>query len=380
MDFYCYVLLDPRKPGEYQYKSKFGSCSFSYEPFYVGKGKGSRCYNHVEIAIKYPESKSIKARKIRNIIKAGLSVEIVKTKKLYKEDKAFDIERDLISTIGRLNLNSGPLCNLTDGGEGSNGYVFTDEDRLKVSKGLEKFWNGMDPNKYDTRRSILSASIKLWWDSLPETQRSHRVLSNKKKYLAWWESLSCIEKRLHTKPAREWWSNLSPDEYDRFTAKLSHAGYTRHQAESLTDLEKRINNWRRSMSGRTAKQRAETKRRKLAAMTPAKEALRIDRIRQEYSNRSPASKLRHATKSQDALRRGMAKKIPEEMRLIIAKRHAWKSATFRIVSPDGAVFKGIGIKPFCETHNLDRRLINLVCNGKLAHYENWTGSYINLNI
>ena len=40
--FYVYALLDPRKPGRYEYKD----ICFLYEPFYIGKGKENRCYDH----------------------------------------------------------------------------------------------------------------------------------------------------------------------------------------------------------------------------------------------------------------------------------------------------------------------------------------------
>ena len=40
--FYVYALLDPRKPGAYEYED----ICFLYEPFYIGKGSKNRCYDH----------------------------------------------------------------------------------------------------------------------------------------------------------------------------------------------------------------------------------------------------------------------------------------------------------------------------------------------
>ena len=42
--FYVYALLDPRKPGRYEYKD----ICFLYEPFYIGKGCGDRAKIHFE--------------------------------------------------------------------------------------------------------------------------------------------------------------------------------------------------------------------------------------------------------------------------------------------------------------------------------------------
>jgi len=44
------------------------------------------------------------------------------------EDEAFELEKFLISFIGR-EIHGGPLVNLTDGGEGSSGLVHTEENR-----------------------------------------------------------------------------------------------------------------------------------------------------------------------------------------------------------------------------------------------------------
>ncbi len=37
-NFYVYIYLDPRKPGNFVY----GDFLFKFEPFYDGKGKGDR--------------------------------------------------------------------------------------------------------------------------------------------------------------------------------------------------------------------------------------------------------------------------------------------------------------------------------------------------
>jgi len=133
--FYVYVLLDPRKPGEY----KYGEYEFDHEPFYVGKGKGNRLNEHVWEAEKYlhEEKTTIlieckNPHKVNKIIKIYTSTskwpESVLIVENMSEEDAFQLEINLILEIGRFGLKAGPLTNLTGGGEGTSGYIFTDEE------------------------------------------------------------------------------------------------------------------------------------------------------------------------------------------------------------------------------------------------------------
>lgn len=49
-------------------------------------------------------------------------------------DEACEKEKEFIAMYGRINLNTGILSNLTDGGDGSFGLKFTTESREKLSK------------------------------------------------------------------------------------------------------------------------------------------------------------------------------------------------------------------------------------------------------
>jgi len=51
-------------------------------------------------------------------------------------DEACQMERDLIKQYGRINLNTGILANLTDGGDGAVGLIRTEEHIRKISESL----------------------------------------------------------------------------------------------------------------------------------------------------------------------------------------------------------------------------------------------------
>lgn len=124
-NFYIYIYLDPRKPGNY----KYNDLAFNFEPIYLGKGKGNRDMYHY----KYYCDNEILQRKLKKIRDLDLEPIIMRIVEQLPEAEALSKEVELIKSIGRLNLLEGTLCNLTDGGEGCAGLVQTAEHRQKNS-------------------------------------------------------------------------------------------------------------------------------------------------------------------------------------------------------------------------------------------------------
>jgi hypothetical protein len=137
LNHYIYVYCDPRKPGRYQY----GDLEFSYEPFYVGKGKGDRwkpCmhttidngHNNIQLVNK------IKKIGIRDVITLKPITNIL-------EKDALNQEKIYIKSIGRKDLKNGPLLNMTDGGDGPVGYRHSEETKriMKLKKIGNIPWN-----------------------------------------------------------------------------------------------------------------------------------------------------------------------------------------------------------------------------------------------
>lgn len=129
--FYCYVLMDPRKPGPFAYAGRV----YPYEPFYIGKGTGYRLHAHFTEAKRYRATGYIKddvefakVSKILEIMDSGVDEKTFKALCAVKlienlnEFEAFENETRLITDIGRIARRMGPLVNENDGTQFTGGF------------------------------------------------------------------------------------------------------------------------------------------------------------------------------------------------------------------------------------------------------------------
>lgn len=131
-EYYVYIYLDPRKSGNFCYD---GIC-FNYEPFYVGKGKKTRLNRHLNTN---NNSNKFKNNKINKIFSLGLEPIILKYMENLSEDIALSLEIELIKKIGRLKRITGPLTNVTKGGQRYSGYRHKKEYKEKLYKPVVKY-------------------------------------------------------------------------------------------------------------------------------------------------------------------------------------------------------------------------------------------------
>jgi len=169
---YVYVYLDPRRPSQWNVLNKF---TFDYEPFYVGKGKGSRMLVHLR-----DTSATRKVNKIKAIKQLNLEPIIVKVIEHLSDDESKAIEKSMIADLGTIeivhNVKRGPLTNLTEGGEGGKpseagiqriresklgksrtNYNPTAETRLKLGAAHKN-----KPKSDAQKKKISNAHQKLW--------------------------------------------------------------------------------------------------------------------------------------------------------------------------------------------------------------------------
>ncbi len=134
MKYYVYAYLDPRKIGNYQYDSY----KFDYEPFYIGKGSNNRIDIHLK-----EKSNTHKSKLTNKLLKLGLEPIRIKLFENISEQDAYQKEIELIKLIGRSDLKLGPLTNLTNGGDGTPGCIFSEKElkrRSDASKGENNPW------------------------------------------------------------------------------------------------------------------------------------------------------------------------------------------------------------------------------------------------
>ena len=86
-------------------------------PYYIGKGNGNRIYSKQKY-IKPPKDKS----------------RIIYLKQNLTEEEAFRHEIYMIDVFGRKDLGTGILHNRTNGGEGTSGWVPSEETRKRISE------------------------------------------------------------------------------------------------------------------------------------------------------------------------------------------------------------------------------------------------------
>jgi len=113
-------------------------------PYYIGKGTGDRIYS-TNRRNNPPKDKS----------------RIIFLKQNLTEEEAFRHEIYMIAVFGRKDLGTGILHNLTDGGDGASGYVFSEETRKKMSEARrgEKNHNYGKIHSEETRRKMSESQI-----------------------------------------------------------------------------------------------------------------------------------------------------------------------------------------------------------------------------
>lgn len=157
--FYVYHLID----------------STTGTTFYVGKGHGNRMYEHVKEVErgKVPHNKHL-YYKIRKILMSGGCVEYKKVLDGLDKNTSLIEESNEITKLGRADLGLGMLCNLTNGGEGSGGYKWSE-----TQKQIKKIQNRGIGNPMYGKTHTTNAKQKMSWKRNLRTKKFRHSITHR---------------------------------------------------------------------------------------------------------------------------------------------------------------------------------------------------------
>jgi hypothetical protein len=217
--FYVYVLMDPRKPGDYKYKTSTGHvASLDHMPFYVGKGTKDRFKAHVFEALN-SDILSHKHNLIREILREGLKLKIKKSRIMYTNKRAYEIEASLINAIGRRNNKTGPLTNKSPG----NGSEDTPEARKKQAKKIVQWWRSMSEEDLDAYRELQSHSQTVRWAQKTDAERKAIAAKTVAKKAAYPPKRRATFIQRKRESAKSWYENMDPKKRAEMKRKQDEA-------------------------------------------------------------------------------------------------------------------------------------------------------------
>jgi hypothetical protein len=134
-------------------------------PYYIGKGQRSRATDVQGHSVRMPADKS--------------KIIYVETDML--EEDALQLEVKLIAQYGRIDLGTGILRNMTDGGDGVTGY-WTEERKKELSQNTRDDWNtpaGLEKKQRLAERNTRLKKGTKWSDESKD--RLSQALKDKPK-------------------------------------------------------------------------------------------------------------------------------------------------------------------------------------------------------
>ncbi len=199
-------------------------------PFYIGKGKNDRykiCY-HLGINKKGQGNKLL----FNKIKKVGIeNVKIYFLCNHLTDNESMIWEQYWIKYIGRRDLGTGSLCNLTDGGEGNSGRIFSEEHRKKISianmgHSHPSYWAGKKlPEEHKKKIGSSNKGHKHSQETKEKMHKPHKthIVTNETK-----EKIrrSCLNKK------------LSQEHKDKIKASLMGHKHTQETKDKISKIMK----------------------------------------------------------------------------------------------------------------------------------------------
>ena len=216
-DFYVYVYLDPRYPGEYKYQT----CEFDYKPIYVGKGRRNRFMEHW----KHPNRGDYFHNTLKHLKSIGMEPIIVKQNINLTEHVAYKLECQLTHEIGLYCMGNGPLLNMKYGGEGGLSGIAEVKVKERMTTNNPMF-NPELANQVKQKNiengSFERKSVSMTIDNpmFREDVKQKHIDTLNEKYTP--EQLSEMGKYIASFRTEETWQKISESHKNSERAKISH--------------------------------------------------------------------------------------------------------------------------------------------------------------
>lgn len=246
--YYTYALLDPRKPGQWEYDLFGKVICFDHQPFYIGKGKSLRMYAHLTDKARHRGNRH-KRNLIEKIRRMGHEPIVKQVSAKESEVTALAKEHILISCIGRSDLKLGPLTNLSNGGQGPSGYVHTKELRQSVSlahtgkivsqetREKLRIANTGKTHSAETRKKLSEQRLGV---PLPEAHRLKLQGINKGRKMSVEAIAKSVAGRVGFKHSEESKAKMRKPKSDSARAAMSEAGKRRAPISEETRAKLRV--------------------------------------------------------------------------------------------------------------------------------------------
>lgn len=293
-------------------------------PYYVGKGKGKRAYDRQGHRVKVPDDKD----------------RIIFLKQNLTEEEAFNHEKYMIAVLGRKDLGTGILRNMSDGGEGPSNP--SPESRRKNSERNRKAYEE---------------------GTNPLTKFTHE---ERKKYQSMGAQARLDSQWLKDNPEYDGGSlGRTPEQHSADSAKAMESGCAKYW-KSMTEEERYE---KRLKQGKKAG--AKVKELKLGVCGLSfEERSKISKKKFEDPNVVEKYRQQHL----EHYKNGTGAFAPEVRGKIVATRYknAKGFKEFCVKSPEGKIYKGKGAKPFAREHGLPTTSFNNLLRGGTDSCRGWT--------
>ena len=289
-------------------------------PYYVGKGCGKRVYDSSH-NVKVPDDND----------------RIIFLKQNLTEEEAFNHEKYMIAVLGRKDLGTGILRNMSDGGEGHSNP--SPESRRK-----------------NAESSRLQYQMGVGIGGLTDEER--------KKYQSMAVQARLDSQWLKDNPEYNGGSlGRTPEQHSADSAKAIQSGCAKYW-KSMTEeerYEKRLNQGKKAG--------AKNKELGLGICGLSFEE-RSKNSKKKFEDPNLVEKYREQGKKQYAEGKGIANpEVREKCRLAMLEKTCKE---FHVRSPDGKIYKGRVRKPFAREHELPETTFNNLLRGRTDSCRGWT--------